>query len=234
MRFVAALIAVLLVLATLGCSAARVGVYNDEPTPMLATEGVFINDLELNATPVREAIARVSQQTGVTIVYDEPTIEASGIEASAPITAHFRNARLEDVLRTIGEQAGGGVTQLDIDARGTVIRFTTAEAIPAECTVRIYDIGPLVDRALASRLTAGARLDSTQPTDRRDQYLGDLLGGMRNATGIWSETRPELTVVGNTLTFRPRWRDEERAARAFLDAEARRLRVGVREVRVSQ
>jgi hypothetical protein len=83
--------------------------------------------------------------TGQNIVLNIRALEGAGVEKSAPVTLQLRDAALEQVLRQVLEQAGGGSAALGFGVEGNGIVITTAEAVPTR--VRAYDVSELVSTA---------------------------------------------------------------------------------------
>lgn len=224
-----------LALLSTGCASRRVGVYTDDPPRRLVTDGVVIDELKFDKTPLVEALALISGKTGITIELDAPSVEAAGIEMIAPVTLHLRRVPLDEALEAVGRSAAGGVTELGFEVRHSLIRFSTAEAIAPSSPGYVYDMTDLISAGMRANWVPGRA--ATQPSavslDRPaylEELIWELFGDYMNL-GCFGPSAT-VRVIGETVYVQHGDRRTQKELRGRIDAAAKQLGVDVRETAV--
>ncbi len=227
------LLLTLIVLST-GCAARRVGVYTDDPPRRLATDGVVIDELKFEKTPLIEALALVAEKTGLTIDIDAQTLEAAGIEMNAPVTVHARSISVKEALELVGSSAAGGVTELGVDISEHYVRLTTEEALPARVPGHVYDLRHIVSAGMERRWDP--RIDPQGTHDifaSRELYLDAFVSTIPDPYRLIFDGPPmRFRIVGETIYISSPLESVQRTLRAQIDAAAKQLGVAVRETAV--
>jgi hypothetical protein len=97
-------------------------------------------DLTFDRTPLREALARLSDLAGVRMSVDADALSAAGLSVDAPVSARLRDVRLQKALELLAAQVGL-VRRCRDD--GSVDLLTPAQN-DAEAGWREYDLRPYV------------------------------------------------------------------------------------------
>jgi hypothetical protein len=95
--------------------------------------------LDLQETPLCEALAQLSAMHAIPIMLDHPALEDVGIDPSTPITLNLQNIRLAEALRHLLRE-----DDLTFVVRDEVLVITTREEIENELRTVIYPVADLI------------------------------------------------------------------------------------------
>ena len=104
-------------------------------------------DLKYQEVPLRDVVAQLTEQTGVTFYLSIKKLDEAGVPPDAVLTKNFRNIRLSTGLELILSDL-----ELTYTVRDDVVVITTPEDAESQLEVRVYDCRDL----LAMPAPAGA------------------------------------------------------------------------------
>jgi len=85
--------------------------------------------------------------SGLNIVVNWTALEAAAVEKDKEVNVRFANVRVDQVLRVVLDEVGGGETELAYEVNDEVVGISTNEDLSRRTCVRIYDYSDLLGRA---------------------------------------------------------------------------------------
>lgn len=108
----------------------------------------------LDAIPLKDALARWSEQSRLSVTVRWDAVRAGGVEPNAPVTIRMRDVKAAKALRVILDSVGNdeaNVIGYSIDPRGQIVVSTADDLFGAVSGTRLYDIRDLLQGAAENR-----------------------------------------------------------------------------------
>ncbi len=113
--------------------------------PCRAQRSPYIESLELNQTPLREAFETWSRQAGVPLVIAWPRLEDAGIDPDRPVNITLNRIPAATALRFLMSYAAvDGFTTLVLDVQPGFVELMTREQALRRSVIKVYDIRDLL------------------------------------------------------------------------------------------
>src|SRR5689334_22020124 len=104
-----------------------------------------IASLHAQGTPLKKVLDSLVEQSRANIAVHWRVLEASGVDAQAPITLQLENVPLRAALDRVLREAGGQVVRLGYQTDDGVIDVSTQEDFSAFAVTRMYNVRDIVD-----------------------------------------------------------------------------------------
>ena len=129
-------------------------------------------ELNFQAIPFSDAIDFLRDVTGMNINVNWQVFEAAGIDRNTPITIRLRDVTIEQALRQLLRQAGGGNIPLVFSLDGNIVVITTLEE--SRGRPRAYDVHDLINDSDAEATKLKKRVMDNIPTGSWQEGGGTL------------------------------------------------------------
>ncbi|MCC6679623.1 MAG: hypothetical protein IT445_01865 [Phycisphaeraceae bacterium] len=114
-------------------------------TPGFAQRSPYIESLELNQTPLREAFEIWARQAGVPLVVAWQRLEEAGIDPDRPVSITLNRIPAATALRFLMSYAAvDGFTSLVLEVQPGFVEMMTREQALRRSVIRVYDIRDLL------------------------------------------------------------------------------------------
>ena len=164
----------------------------DDPFPQLLHR---FPELRLDSVPLETALEVLADRAKVNIRVKWPSLGATGVGRSTPVTVRAYDVPLYRALRLVLDAATGPVP-LDYTVRGNVIVVSTEDETPQRLVTRLYDVRDLVRKQVEWAglhdppvpLRAGVQYVNTPPPSAHLQALEDLVSVIEESVSYDSWT----------------------------------------------
>ena len=119
-------------------------------------------EMSFDAIGFADVIDFIRDVTGSNITVNWQALEGAGIDRNAPITMKLRDVTLEQVLRQLLRQAGGGTVQLAFSLDGNIIVISTVEE--SHGRPRSYDVTDLMAESSKGAELKKVVMDNVAPS----------------------------------------------------------------------
>ncbi|HEV8604362.1 MAG TPA: hypothetical protein VGQ99_03290 [Tepidisphaeraceae bacterium] len=101
-------------------------------------------EIRFDAVALGDVVDFMRDVTGANIFVNWRTIEAAGVEKTAPVSARLHDIKFSKALTTILSDVGGGAVKLGYTVDDGVITISTAEDLNKNTAINVYDIRDLL------------------------------------------------------------------------------------------
>ncbi len=124
--------------------------------------------IEWHAHPLRQAIAELGTQAGVSFTIDEIELDNIGVAADAPITISGKNVVLREALDRM-------LTAYDL---GVIVgesgfEITSSDRVNAEASIRVYDLAYISSKSLDMQRVSRLIQSMVDPEEWREMGVGN-------------------------------------------------------------
>src|SRR5262249_5856566 len=101
-------------------------------------------EIRFDQVALSDVVDFLRDVTGANVFVNWKTIEAAGVEKTAPVSARLRDIKFSKALTTILSDVGGGAVKLSYTVDDGVITISTAEDLNKNTVINVYDIRDLL------------------------------------------------------------------------------------------
>jgi hypothetical protein len=156
----------------------------------------IVPELNLDDTPLDQAIESLREQTDTNIAVHWQAIEAAGVRRRQLVTLRLRRLPLRQTLDILCQVAAGDNAELCVEARQGVIHLSTAEELDRHAFVRLYEVKDLL------------KWDDTQVQNNPATNGATLFAGSNGPTPTsYHEAVDQLVQIITETVAPDSWRD---------------------------